>query len=384
MRPFPYTANVMQAKREPVRLLDLRLQHASIRDEVMAAVTRVIESQMFILGEEVERLEEAIADYCGTRYAVGCASGSDALLLALAAAGVGPGDAVLTTPFSFFATAGSIVHAGATPVFCDIDAATFNLDVNQMEDAARKHPNIKAVVPVHLFGGCADMDPILDIAGKNGWAVIEDGAQSIGAEYKGRRAQGLGTIGCISFFPSKNLGGYGDGGMMTTNDAGLADRLRALRVHGSRRKYYHEWVGWNSRLDALQAAVLRVKLKYLDSWTQGRQRNAALYQQLLAGTPVTLPAAAPYQTRHVWNQFVIRCRRRDELRAHLTAAGIGTEIYYPLPLHLQDCFHGLGYKVGDFPEAERAAQEVLALPVQAELGESEISWISDTIRSFYA
>jgi len=214
--------------------------------------------------------------------------------------------------------------------------------------------------------------------------VIEDGAQSIGAEYKGRRAQGLGTIGCISFFPSKNLGGYGDGGMMTTNDAGLADRLRALRVHGSRRKYYHEWVGWNSRLDALQAAVLRVKLKYLDSWTQGRQRNAALYQQLLAGTPVTLPAAAPYQTRHVWNQFVIRCRRRDELRAHLTAAGIGTEIYYPLPLHLQDCFHGLGYKVGDFPEAERAAQEVLALPVQAELGESEISWISDTIRSFYA
>jgi len=374
----------MQAKREPVRLLDLRLQHAPIRDEVMAAVARVIDSQMFILGEEVERLEEAIAGYCATRFGIGCASGSDALILALAAVGVGPGDAVLTTPFSFFATAGSIVHVGATPVFCDIDAATFNLDVNQVEDAARKHPNIKAVLPVHLFGGCADMDPILEIAGKHGWAVIEDGAQAIGAEYKGRRAQGLGTIGCISFFPSKNLGGYGDGGMMTTNDAGLADRLRALRVHGSRRKYYHEWVGWNSRLDALQAAVLRVKLKYLDSWTQGRQRNAALYQQLLADTPVTLPAAAPYQTRHVWNQFVIRCPRRDELRAHLTAAGIGTEIYYPLPLHLQACFQNLGYKASDFPEAERAAREVLALPVQAELGESEISWISDTIRSFYA
>ncbi|MFN3323456.1 MAG: DegT/DnrJ/EryC1/StrS family aminotransferase [Bryobacteraceae bacterium] len=376
------SAGTEQSRRIP--LLDLRAQHLKIRDEVLEEVARVIDSQQFILGDQVQQLEWAVANYCGTAHAVGCASGSDALLLALTAAGVQPGDRVLTTPFSFFATAGSIVHAGAVPVFADIEPATFNLDPEQVRRQAESCPEIRAVVPVHLFGGCADMDPILTLARERGWKVIEDGAQSIGAEYKGRRAQSLGDIGCLSFFPTKNLGGYGDGGMMTTGDRETAERLKALRVHGSRQKYHHEWVGWNSRLDALQAAVLRVKLRYLDEWTARRQGNAALYRELLGGTPVRCQTPAPYQTRHVYNQFVIRSERRDELKPYLESHGVGTEIYYPLPLHLQPCFACLGYREGDFPESERAAREVLALPCHPELTPEDIRRICDLIRSFPA
>lgn len=371
------------AKHEPVRLLNLQSQHEAIRDEVLAAVTRVIDSQFFILGTEVEHLERELAAYFHTGHAVGCASGSDALMLALVGAGVQPGDGVVTPAFSFFASAGYVVHAGATPVFCDIDPATFNIDPGLIEQAAARHARVRAVLPVHLYGGCADMDPILAIARARDWTVVEDGAQSIGAEYRGRRALSLGDAGCTSFFPSKNLGGYGDGGMITTDRAELDATLRSLRMHGSRVKYFHEHAGWNSRLDALQAAVLRVKLKYLDEWTSGRQRNADLYRRLLKGSSVAAPAAADHQTRHVWNQYVIRCPRRDALKAHLTALGIGTEIYYPLPLHLQECFRHLGYREGDFPESERAAKEVLALPVQAELTFEEIGWICHSIRSFY-
>lgn len=378
-----YTAGVVETKHAPIRLLNLQLQHEPIREEIMRAVSRVIESQAFILGSEVERLEEEMAAYSRARYAAGCASGSDALMLALAAGGIQPGDGVLTSTFSFFASAGYIVHAGATPVFCDIDPATFNIDPTKVEEAAARHPRVRALLPVHLYGACADMDPLAALARSKGWLVVEDGAQSIGAEYKGRRALGLGDLGCTSFFPSKNLGAYGDGGMVVTNSTEALETLQSLRMHGSRQQYFHDRVGWNSRLDALQAAVLRVKLKYLDGWSEGRGRNAALYNDLLSGTPVVTPQAAPYQTRHVWNQYVIRCPRRDALRAHLTALGIGTQVYYPLPLHRQACFAELGYRKGDFPEAERAAEEVLALPVQAELTTDQIGWICESIRRFY-
>jgi dTDP-4-amino-4,6-dideoxygalactose transaminase len=252
-------------------------------------------------------------------------------------------------------------------------------------EALRKHPKVKAMIPVHLFGGCADMDPLLQLARERGIAVVEDAAQSIGSEYNGRRAGSMGDVGCFSFFPSKNLGGYGDGGMLTTSDAALYERLAALRLHGSKRKYYHEWVGVNSRLDALQAAVLRVKLRYLDGWTEGRQRNAALYGGLLGEmkVPVTAPAAAPYQTRHIYNQFAVRCQDRDRLRAHLAEKGIGTEIYYPLPLHLQECFAELGYRADAFPVSEKLAAESLALPVYAELERADIEYVCGTIREFY-
>lgn len=368
-----------------IPLLDLRAQYRGIREEILEAVGRVLESQRFILGEEVEGLEGEIAAYCGTRYAVGCGSGSDALFLALLGVGVGPGDEVLTTPYTFFATAGAIVRAGARPVFADVEEGSFNLDVGAAARALEEHPGIRAMIPVHLFGACADLDPLLEMARERGVAVIEDAAQSIGAEYKGRRAGSLGRAACFSFFPSKNLGGYGEGGMLTTSDEGLAEKLRALRVHGSRRTYYHEWVGINSRLDALQAAVLRVKLRRLDEWTAGRQRNAERYRQMLGGgrTPVAAPAAAGYVTRHVWNQFVVRCPRRDELREYLREAGVGTQIYYPLPLHLQPCFEYLGYREGDFPVSERLAREALALPVYAELGGREVEYVGEAIARFY-
>ncbi|MEO8659635.1 MAG: DegT/DnrJ/EryC1/StrS family aminotransferase [Bryobacteraceae bacterium] len=374
---------MIQTQREPVRLLNLQLQYAAIRDEVMAAVERVIDSQYFILGAEVERFEEEAAAYLKTAFAVGCASGSDAIMLALAAAGIKPGEGVLTSAFSFFASAGYVVHAGATPVFCDIDPQTFNIDPAEAEVIGSRDRRIRALLPVHLYGGCADMDPLIGLAVAKEWAVVEDAAQSIGAEYKGRRALALGGFGCTSFFPSKNLGAFGDGGLVTTDSPQMAASLRALRMHGSSVKYFHETVGWNSRLDAMQAAVLRVKLKYLDEWTAGRQRNAALYTQLLDGSDVTPPRPAGYQTRHVWNQYVIRCPRRDDLRGHLAALGIGTEVYYPLPLHLQPCFTELGYREGDFPEAERAAKEVLALPIQSELTADQIEWIATSVRAFY-
>lgn len=366
-----------------VPLLDLVALHAPIREKIDAEIRHVVDAQRFIMGEKVEALEQAIANYCSSRFAVGCASGTDALYLALLAAEIGPGDHVLTTPFTFFATAGAIHRAGATPVFADIEPRSFNLDVNLAAEALRKDPKIRAIMPVHLFGACADMDPVLEMARERDCIVIEDGAQSIGSEYKEGRAQSIGAMGCISFFPSKNLGAFGDGGMVTTNDEALAQKLASLRVHGSQRKYYHEMVGINSRLDALQAAILLVKLPYLDSWTAGRQKNAALYRQCLGpDSPVGLPETWDYQTRHIYNQFVIRSERRDELKTWLQQRGVGTEIYYPLPLHLQPCFAHLGLRVGAFPESEKAAGEVLALPIHSALQEDEIVYVCDSIREF--
>jgi dTDP-4-amino-4,6-dideoxygalactose transaminase len=376
----------MPTTEKRVPLLDLQLQHAHIREEVLAEITRVIDSQKFILGEDVRKLEEEVAAYSNAAFAVGCASGSDALFLALLALEIGPGDEVLTTPYTFFATAGAIVRTGATPVFVDIDPATFNIDVRQTAEVLARHPKVRALLPIHLFGACADMDPLLSLAAERGLPVIEDAAQSIGSEYKGRRAGSIGTIGCFSFFPSKNLGAYGDGGMVTTGDRALAERLGALRVHGARKKYMHDWVGINSRLDALQAAILRVKLRHLDSWTSGRQQNAALYRSILAGmqVPAHAPAPADHTTRHIYNQFVIVCPRRDELQGYLKQQGIGTEVYYPLPLHLQKCFANLNYHENDFPVSERLARESLALPVFPELEAEDIEYVCSRIQAFYS
>lgn len=369
-----------------IPLLDLRAQHKQIRDEVLAEIVRVVDSQKFILGDDVQKLEAEIATYSGAKHAVGCASGSDALSLALMALNIHPGDEVLTTPYTFFATGGAISRMGAVPVFVDVEEHTFNLDASRVAEALAAHPKIRAIIPVHLFGGCADMDPILDAARQREIAVIEDAAQSIGSEYNHRRAGSIGQVGCFSFFPSKNLGGYGDGGMLATNDAGLAERLAALRVHGRTGKYFHQWVGINSRLDALQAAILRVKFRYLDGWTAGRQRNAERYRSQFAKLSLPVVPALPtaYQTRHVYNQFVIRSTDRDALQAHLRKQGIGSEVYYPLPLHLQPCFSDLGYKPGDFPVSEKLAAQSLALPVHSELSAEDIDYVCDSIRSFYA
>jgi len=368
-----------------VPLLNLRAQHDEIRAEIREAMERVIESQQFILGAEVEQFERRLAEYCGVGHAIGCASGSDAVLLALKAAGIGPGDEVITTPYTFFATAGAIVHAGARPVFADIEPVSFNLDPARFEDAAKRHPQARAVIPVHLFGACAQMEAIGDIARRRQMVVIEDAAQAIGAEHNGTRAGGLSAIACFSFFPTKNLAAFGDGGALTTRDAELAARLRVLRMHGSRERYLYEEVGYNSRLDALQAAVLSVKLRHLDTWTAARQRNAELYRQRLAGAglPIALPSAQPWQSRHVYHHFNIRAARRDALRAFLMTEGIGAEVYYPKPLHLQECFGGLGYRAGDFPEAERLAAEALALPVHSELHEGDIDAVAGAIKRFY-
>lgn len=375
--------NVTSERQIP--LLDLKAQHSTIREQVVSALMRVVDSQHFILGEEVQKLEEEVASYCGAKYAIGCASGSDALSLALMALDIKPGDQVLTVPFTFFATAGAIARLGATPVFVDVDPVTFNMDMSRVEDVVKSNPRVRAIIPVHLFGACVDMDPLLEISSRRGIAVIEDAAQSIGSEYKNRRAGSMGRIGCLSFFPSKNLGGYGDGGMLTTNDGQLSDRLKALRIHGRTGKYLHQWIGVNSRLDALQASVLRVKFGHLDSWTARRQQNAALYRQLLSdsGVPVTPPAPTIYQTRHVYNQFVIRCADRDKLQAYLKENGIGTEVYYPLCLHLQECFSELGYRADDFPVSEKASSEVLALPVNPEVSAEDVEYICRRIKSFY-
>jgi dTDP-4-amino-4,6-dideoxygalactose transaminase len=365
-----------------IPLLDLRRQFDPIRDEVMREVERVIESQHFILGEDVDRFERNFAAYCGTAHAIGCASGTDALELALLALDIGPGDEVLTVPYSFFATAGAILAVGANPVFVDVDPDTFNLDATKLQAALAAHPNVKAILPVHLYGACADMDAILASAGTI--PVIEDAAQSHGAEYKGRRAGSIGTIGCFSFFPTKNLGAFGDGGALTTNDENVAKKLRALRVHGSIAKYIHQWPGKNSRLDALQAAVLNVKLRYLDGWSLGRQRNADLYRRFLAKSNAILPDAALYQTRHIYNQFVIRVKERDKLRAWLADQGVGTEIYYPCPLHLQPALKSLGFKEGDFPVSEQLSKETLALPIFAEATGEEIRAVAELIVTFRA
>ena len=381
---FPDAEEIMNITAErQVPLLELESQHREIRAEVLPEVLRVIDSQKFILGQEVARFESEIAAYCRTAHAVGCASGSDALLLALLALEIGPGDEVITTPYTFFATAGAISRVGAIPVFVDVDEKTYNIDPDLLRQAMECHPKARAVIPVHLFGACADMDPICASAKEHGMTVIEDAAQAIGAEYKERRAGTLGRMACFSFFPSKNLGCYGDGGLLTTNDKALAELLVRLRIHGRTDKYFHEWIGVNSRLDALQAAVLRVKLRRLDAWTEARRRNAEVYRELLEGAPARTPALIPYQTRHIYNQFVIRCPQRDKLQAYLKENGIGTEVYYPLPLHLQPCFAPLGYQKGDFPVSEHLAADTLALPIHQGLESADLKYVSEKIRSFY-
>jgi dTDP-4-amino-4,6-dideoxygalactose transaminase len=375
----------MSTPKRHVPLLDLAAQHAPIREEILAELIPLIDSQRFIMGPAVGELECKIAGYTQSKYAIGCASGSDALLLAWMALELGPGDRVITTPYSFFATAGSLARIGVEPVFVDIDPVTFNIDPNQVEDAIKRHSGVWAIQPVHLFGGCADMDPLLEIAKRHGAVVVEDAAQAIGAEYKGQRCGAIGAMGCFSFYPGKNLGGYGDAGILTTNDATLAELLAKLRLHGGHNKYFHEMVGINSRIDTLQAAVLKIKLGHLDVWTEARQRNAARYTAMLAplDLPITLPAIAPYQTRHVFNQYTIQCERRDELKAHLTAQGISSEIYYPLPLHLQQCFAELGYAPGDLPISERLATQALSIPVYPELSEEDQAYVVNAIESFY-
>ena len=368
-----------------VPLLDLSEQHQLLRPELEAALARVLDSNTFILGGEVSALEQEIAGYCGTGHAIGCASGSDAILLALMAVGVQPGDEVLTTAYSFFATVSSITRLGATPVFVDIQPDTYNVDVSKIEAAIT--PHTKAIEPVHLYGQCADMDTINAICSKRSIAVVEDAAQAIGAEENGRRAGSMSNVGCFSFYPSKNLGGLGDGGMMTTNDDDLAKKLRALRVHGAEEKYYHRYIGLNSRLDGFQGAALRVKLPHLDNWTQSRRENGARYRRLFTDAGLIEQVGLPVERencRHIYNQFIVRVPgRRDELRAYLTEHGVGTDIYYPVPLHLQECFAYLGYRKGDLPESERAARETLALPIYPELRPEQQEYVVATIAEFF-
>jgi dTDP-4-amino-4,6-dideoxygalactose transaminase len=360
-----------------IPLLDLRAQYTAIRDEIRAAVDRVLDSQRFILGPEVEQLESEIAAYCRCSHAIGVSSGTDALLACLMAIDIKPGDEVITTPYSFFATAGEIARLWATPVFADIDYRTYNIDPAAIE--ARISPRTRAIIPVDLFGQMAYMPTILEIARRHKLCVIDDAAQAIGAELHGERAGTVGDLTCFSFYPSKNLGGIGDGGMVTTNDPALAERIRLLRSHGFATRYHSEIVGGNFRLDEVQAAVLRVKLKYLDSWTEARRRNAALYRQGLSGTTtVELPYEQP-NSRHIYNQFVIRTKRRDDVMARLKQEGIGCEIYYPVPLHLQPCFKNLGYREGAFPVSEAAANETLALPIYPELTAGMIGTVCDVM-----
>jgi dTDP-4-amino-4,6-dideoxygalactose transaminase len=371
--------------RMAVPLLDLQAQYAPLREKILAAIARVADDQRFILGPEVEALERELASLIGVRHAIGVSSGTDALIVAMMALGIGPGDEVVTPTYSFFATAGCVSRLGAAPAFVDIDPVTFNLDPAAVERAIT--PRTRAIVPVHLFGLCADMDPILAIARQHGVAVIEDAAQAIGARFRGRRAGAMGRIGCFSFFPSKNLGAFGDGGLVTTDDDALAARMRLLRTHGAEQKYFHKVVGGNFRLDAIQAAVLRVKLPHLSEWTEARRRNADRYRVLFrqAGLDgvVTLPVE-PDGRSHIYNQFVIRAPRRDQLRAHLMSAQIGTEIYYPVPFHLQACFASLGRRRGDFPESERAADETVALPIYGELTEAQQRYVVESLAAFYA
>ena len=373
---------------EPVNvpLLDLKAQYATIREEIRAAVDAVLESQQCILGPVVAECEAKLAEYCRCPHAIAVSSGSDALLISLMAENVGPGDEVISTPYTFFATGGAIARVGAKPVFADIDPRTYNIDPAQIE--ARITKKTKAIIPVHLYGQCADMDPIMAVADRYGIVVIEDAAQAIGAEYQGRRAGSIGRYGCFSFFPSKNLGAAGDGGMVTTKDAVVADKLRILRVHGSKPKYYHAVIGGNFRFDALQAAIVAVKLGHLEKWTAGRQANAARYRRLfeVAGLTadglVQLPYEAP-GNRHIYNQFVIRVSRRDELQACLKERKIGNEVYYPVPLHVQECFAYLGHREGDFPASESAAKETLALPIYPELTDEQAGHVVNCIRTFY-
>jgi len=367
----------------PVPLLDLRAQHQTIRDEVVGAMMEVVDSQRFILGEPVERLERAVAELSGTAHAIGCANGTDAILIAMRALDIGRGDEVITTPFTFFATAGTIHNVGATPVFVDIDPETLNISADAVKAAITSRT--RAVIPVDLFGQIAPLEEVIDVAGSI--PVIEDAAQSIGARrrIKGewRMAGEYATIGTFSFFPSKNLGGYGDGGMMVTQDEALAARMRRIRVHGGARQYYHDEVGYNSRLDALQAAVLLAKLPHLAAWSARRRENAAYYDQALRGVGDVSPVRIDPDNESIFNQYTIRTGRRDALQKHLTARGVGTAIYYPLPLHLQPCFEYLGYRAGSIPESERASREVLSLPVFPELTRAQLDEVIDGVRSFF-
>ena len=377
---------------QPVPLLDLKAQYATIRDELREAMDRVAESQHFILGPEVEALEKEVAAYSQCEFGIGVSSGSDALLVTLMAIDLKPGEEVVTTPYTFFATAGAIARLGGKPVFVDIDPLTYNIDPAAIEAAITERT--RAIMPVHLYGQMADMAPIMEIAKRHDLYVIEDAAQAIGAEQGGKRAGSIGHFGCFSFFPSKNLGGFGDGGLVTANDPRLAQQVKLLRNHGYSPKYYNKVVGGNFRLDAIQAAVLRVKLKYLDQWTEARQHNAARYRALFEEAGIALnPATAngegvvlPVEAaggRHIYNQFIIRSARRDELMAHLKAHKIGTEIYYPVPMHLQECFANLGHNAGEFPLSEAAANETLALPIYPELSEEMLVTVVKAIADFY-
>jgi len=366
-----------------VPLLDLQAQNGPLRDEILAAIARVCDSQRFIMGPEVEALEAELARMLGVPHAVAVSSGTDAVLLALMALGISPGDEVITSTYSFFATAGSIVRLGARPVLVDIDPATFNADPAAI--AAAITPKTKAIMPVHLFGLSADMDPILDEASRSGVPVIEDAAQAIGATYKSRPVGGLGAIGCFSFFPSKNLGAFGEAGLLTMRDGNIAARARMLRNHGMEPKYYHHLVGGNFRMDAMQAAVLRVKAPHLDAWTEARRLNARRYRRLFGDAGLEDRVGLPQEPegcRHIFNQFVIRTPARDELKRHLDARGIGNEIYYPVPFHLQPCFASLGYHSGDFPHAERAAVESLAIPIYGELAMEQQQMVVGAIAEF--
>lgn len=374
-----------------VPLLDLKAQYAKLRDEIEPVIKNIIEEQRFILGKELTDFENNIAQYTGAKFALGVSSGTDAILISLMALNIGHGDYVATTTFSFFATAGCIARVGAKPVFVDIDEETFNIDNNKLEEALKKY-SIKAVIPVHLFGQMADMDGLLQLKNKYGFTIIEDAAQSIGAQYKnGGSAGNFGDTGAFSFFPSKNLGGFGDGGLVTTNDERLYEKLHCLRNHGSKVKYYHDYVGGNFRLDNLQAAVLNIKLKYLESWHEGRRKNAEKYEQLFkekglldyVKLPTAIYKSSGVKNYHIYNQFVIGVKDRDLLKKHLIDNGIGCEVYYPLPFHLQKCFEYLGYKKGDFPVAEKASEEVLAIPIYPELTTEQIEYVVERIGSFY-
>ncbi|MDQ3817292.1 MAG: DegT/DnrJ/EryC1/StrS family aminotransferase, partial [Acidobacteriota bacterium] len=364
-----------------IPVLDLKAQYEAIGREIDDAIKGVLLSTEFVLGKPVRSLEEQVASYCECRFGIGMASGTDALRLALAALGVGPGDEVITTPFTFIATGNTISHTGAKPVFIDIDPRTFNLDPGLLEAAIT--PKTKAVIPVHLFGQPADMDPILRAADRHHLSIIEDAAQAIGAHYKGKRVGGFGEVGCFSFYPTKNLGAYGDGGLVVTNDAGIAEKIDVLRRHGGKKKYYAEVLGFNSRLDSIQAAILSVKLKHLDDWNDARRNVAGRYNEMLKDSPVTVPYQSP-DSHHVFHQYTIRAQQRDALAAHLHEQGIGSMIYYPVPLHLQPLYSGLGYGEGSLPHAERAAREVLSLPMYPELTEGQQAAVAKAIREFYA
>jgi dTDP-4-amino-4,6-dideoxygalactose transaminase len=385
-----------------VPLLDLKPQYRALKSELDAAILRVSESQYFILGPEVKALEAACATYSGCKFGIGLSSGTDALLIALMALEIGAGDEVITSPYTFFATAGTIARVGARPVFVDIEPGDFNIAPDAIEHFIESQcetragalvnritgGRVRAIIPVHLYGQMADMTRLMDIARRHGLSVIEDAAQAIGsADAQGRRACSIGDIGCLSFFPTKNLGAFGDAGMCVTNDAALAAKMFKLRVHGMEPKYYHELIGGNFRLDEIQAAVLNVKLPHLDAWSAGRLKNAAYYDAAFAraalGDAVATPPPAPRGARHIYNQYCIRVRRRDELRAQLAAQGVGAEIYYPLPLHMQQCFAYLGHEPEDFPESLRASRETLALPIYPELAESQLQYVVDCIKGFF-